>query len=266
MNCFSPILLTVLWKNSEGCLFLISKRSEIVTRAVMNLMQLGHGTVFTCWQNKLHVTSFPDSCFSFVLFFLQKKAHELWCWSHKLKRQESSFSCHLSHCEAVFLLLSCGLCSHNAALSDDWDSCSCGQWWSWWCCSCVNLVRFVSGKYSFFCCLTEFCRSLLDQNEHQWHKLKANAPKRAVTSTRVYWLLEKCSWTFRETETESPGHISYRDSKLTGLLQRALGRNALTAVACAVTPLQRHADAPCQPWALHQVPWMSQTLHKSIKL
>lgn len=40
----------------------------------------------------------------------------------------------------------------------------------------------------------------------------------------------------------SSGHIPYRDSKLTRLLQPALGGNARTAIICAVTPAVLHMD------------------------
>ena len=38
------------------------------------------------------------------------------------------------------------------------------------------------------------------------------------------------------------GHIPYRDSKLTRILQPSLGGNAKTAIICAVTPAAVHAD------------------------
>lgn len=34
------------------------------------------------------------------------------------------------------------------------------------------------------------------------------------------------------------GHIPYRDSKLTRILQPSLGGNAKTAIICAITPVQ----------------------------
>ena len=40
----------------------------------------------------------------------------------------------------------------------------------------------------------------------------------------------------------SGGHIPYRDSKLTRILQPSLGGNAKTAIICAVTPAAVHAD------------------------
>ena len=38
------------------------------------------------------------------------------------------------------------------------------------------------------------------------------------------------------------GHIPYRDSKLTRILQPSLGGNAKTAIICAITPAMVHAD------------------------
>ena len=38
------------------------------------------------------------------------------------------------------------------------------------------------------------------------------------------------------------GHIPYRDSKLTRILQPSLGGNAKTAIICAITPAAVHAD------------------------
>ena len=38
------------------------------------------------------------------------------------------------------------------------------------------------------------------------------------------------------------GHIPYRDSKLTRILQPSLGGNAKTAIICAVTPAAQHAE------------------------
>jgi Kinesin motor domain len=38
------------------------------------------------------------------------------------------------------------------------------------------------------------------------------------------------------------GHIPYRDSKLTRILQPSLGGNAKTAIICAITPAVAHAD------------------------
>lgn len=38
------------------------------------------------------------------------------------------------------------------------------------------------------------------------------------------------------------GHVPYRDSKLTRILQNSLGGNAKTAVICAVTPATQHAE------------------------
>lgn len=43
-------------------------------------------------------------------------------------------------------------------------------------------------------------------------------------------------------ESKSLSHIPYRDSKLTRLLQPALGGNARTAIICAVTPAVLHMD------------------------
>lgn len=44
------------------------------------------------------------------------------------------------------------------------------------------------------------------------------------------------------TKSRSLAHIPYRDSKLTRLLQPALGGNARTAIICAVTPAVLHMD------------------------
>lgn len=44
------------------------------------------------------------------------------------------------------------------------------------------------------------------------------------------------------SESRSLAHIPYRDSKLTRLLQPALGGNARTAIICAVTPAVLHMD------------------------
>ncbi len=38
------------------------------------------------------------------------------------------------------------------------------------------------------------------------------------------------------------GHIPYRDSKLTRILQPSLGGNAKTAIICNVTPAAPHVD------------------------
>lgn len=38
------------------------------------------------------------------------------------------------------------------------------------------------------------------------------------------------------------GHIPYRDSKLTRILQPSLGGNAKTAIICNVTPATQHVD------------------------
>ena len=38
------------------------------------------------------------------------------------------------------------------------------------------------------------------------------------------------------------GHIPYRDSKLTRILQPSLGGNAKTAIICNVTPAAQHVD------------------------
>jgi hypothetical protein len=38
------------------------------------------------------------------------------------------------------------------------------------------------------------------------------------------------------------GHIPYRDSKLTRILQPSLGGNAKTAIICAVTPALVHVE------------------------
>lgn len=43
-------------------------------------------------------------------------------------------------------------------------------------------------------------------------------------------------------ESRTSSHIPYRDSKLTRLLQPALGGNARTAIVCAVTPASLHMD------------------------
>ena len=38
------------------------------------------------------------------------------------------------------------------------------------------------------------------------------------------------------------GHIPYRDSKLTRILQPSLGGNARTAIICTITPASAHVD------------------------
>ena len=38
------------------------------------------------------------------------------------------------------------------------------------------------------------------------------------------------------------GHIPYRDSKLTRILQPSLGGNAKTAIICAITPAMMHTE------------------------
>lgn len=38
------------------------------------------------------------------------------------------------------------------------------------------------------------------------------------------------------------GHIPYRDSKLTRILQNSLGGNARTAIICTVSPVRRHIE------------------------
>ncbi|RKP08155.1 P-loop containing nucleoside triphosphate hydrolase protein [Thamnocephalis sphaerospora] len=45
-----------------------------------------------------------------------------------------------------------------------------------------------------------------------------------------------------ESGGESRGHIPYRDSKLTRILQNALGGNAKTSIICTVTPSEAFAD------------------------
>ena len=42
--------------------------------------------------------------------------------------------------------------------------------------------------------------------------------------------------------TTAGGHIPYRDSKLTRILQPSLGGNAKTAIICNVTPAAMHSD------------------------
>lgn len=42
--------------------------------------------------------------------------------------------------------------------------------------------------------------------------------------------------------TPPGGHIPYRDSKLTRILQPSLGGNAKTAIICNVTPAAQHVD------------------------
>lgn len=38
------------------------------------------------------------------------------------------------------------------------------------------------------------------------------------------------------------GHVNYRDSKLTRILQPALGGNARTAIVCTLSPVQSHTE------------------------
>lgn len=44
------------------------------------------------------------------------------------------------------------------------------------------------------------------------------------------------------TTTLAGGHIPYRDSKLTRILQPSLGGNARTAIICNMTPAAVHAE------------------------
>ena len=61
-----------------------------------------------------------------------------------------------------------------------------------------------------------------------------------------------CNWTQQRTSPRSiynpntlgsaGGHIPYRDSKLTRILQPSLGGNAKTVIICNLTPAMIHAD------------------------
>ncbi|KAG5562316.1 hypothetical protein RHGRI_005143 [Rhododendron griersonianum] len=54
--------------------------------------------------------------------------------------------------------------------------------------------------------------------------------------------LERAAKTGAEGVHLKEGHVSYRDSKLTRILQPALGGNANTAIICNITLAQIHAD------------------------
>ncbi|KAL0424477.1 UNVERIFIED_CONTAM: Kinesin-like protein KIN-7G [Sesamum radiatum] len=58
----------------------------------------------------------------------------------------------------------------------------------------------------------------------------------------------------RKLSKERNGHIPYRDSKLTRILQTSLGGNARTAIICTMSPARTHAEQSRNTLSLQAVP------------
>lgn len=60
--------------------------------------------------------------------------------------------------------------------------------------------------------------------------------------THPWWAARSCNCCRCWWELPAGGHIPYRDSKLTRILQPSLGGNAKTAIICNVTPAACHVE------------------------
>eukprot|EP01083_Nonionella_stella_P006245 18165_1 len=87
------------------------------------------------------------------------------------------------------------------------------------------------------------CLNLVDLAGSERQSLTKSTGDRLVEGCHINKSLLTLGKVIRQlSEKKTPAHIPYRDSKLTRILQPALGGNARTAIVCNVTPSNHHID------------------------